>query len=102
MAGGYELTYRTEEGETITRTYERVLLASGRKSNLRTMNLETSGLSLDDRGLPHYDPLTMQCGESKIFIAGDATEDLPLWHEAYIEGRIAADSAICFPERKEG
>jgi len=102
VAGGYQLTYRTSEGEQISKTFERVLLASGRSSNLRTMNLENSGLELDERGLPHYDPLTMQCGDSTIFVAGDATEDLPLWHEAYIEGRIAADSAIAFPTRKEG
>ncbi len=102
VAGGYELTYRTGDGETITRTYERVLLASGRVSNLRSMNLENSALTLDSRGLPQYDSLTMQCGDAPVFIAGDATEDLPLWHEAYIEGRIAATSAINFPARKEG
>ena len=102
VAGGYELTYRTGGGEIITRTYERVLLASGRISNLRSMKLENAGLTLDSRGLPQYDPLTMQCGDAPVFIAGDATEDLPLWHEAYIEGRIAATSAINFPTRKEG
>ncbi len=102
VAEGFELTYRTAEGEEIVRSYERVLVASGRSSNLRSMNLENAGLKLDQRGLPVYDPLTMQCGGSRIFIAGDAAEDLPLWHEAYIEGRIAADSAICYPQRREG
>ncbi len=102
VSGGYELSYRTTDGEVITRTYERVLLASGRTSNVRTMNLDNSGLTLDARGLPSYDMLTMQCGESAVFISGDATEDLPLWHEAYIEGRIAAASAINFPARTEG
>lgn len=102
VADGFELTYCTAEGEEIVRRYERVLVASGRASNLRTMRLENSGLSLDSRGLPRYDPLTMQCGDSRVFLAGDATEDLPLWHEAYLEGRIAADSAISYPQRKEG
>ncbi len=102
VADGFELTYRTADGEDIVRTYERVLVASGRVSNLRTMNLEKSGLLLDERGMPVYDPLTMQCGDGRIFVAGDATEDLPLWHEAYTEGRIAADSAMAYPDRKEG
>jgi len=102
VADGYELTYVTGEGETITRTYERVLLASGRTSNLRSMKLENAGLVLNSRGLPQYDSLTMQCGNAPVFIAGDATEELPLWHEAYIEGRIAAESAINYPSRKEG
>jgi dihydrolipoamide dehydrogenase len=101
-AEGYELTYRTDAGEDITRTFERVLLASGRDSNLHKMNLKNSGLALDSRGVPEYDPLTMQCGDSPVFIAGDATEDLPLWHEAYAEGRIAADSAVCFPDGSQG
>ena len=102
VAAGYELTYETGDGETITRTYERVLLASGRTSNLRSMNLENAGLELREDGLPTYDLLTMQCGDAPVFIAGDATEDLPLWHEAYIEGRIAADSALSFPSKKVG
>jgi dihydrolipoamide dehydrogenase len=99
---GYDLSYRTEEGEVSVRSYERVLLASGRISNLRTMKLENSGLKLDTRGLPEYDLKTMQCGDSPIFVTGDATEDLSLWHEAYTEGRIAADSAIHFPSRTVG
>jgi dihydrolipoamide dehydrogenase len=102
VADGYQLTYVTSDGETLVKTFERVLLASGRASNLHSMNLENSGLVLDSRGLPKYDPDTMQCGTAPVFIAGDATEDLPLWHEAYVEGRIAATSAIAFPERKEG
>ncbi len=102
VADGYELTYVTGAGETITRTYERVLLASGRTSNLRSMKLENAGLALNSRGLPQYDSLTMQCGNAPVFIAGDATEELALWHEAYIEGRIAAESAINYPSRKEG
>ncbi|MEA3544572.1 MAG: dihydrolipoyl dehydrogenase [Thermodesulfobacteriota bacterium] len=102
VADGYELTYVTGKGKTITKTYERVLLASGRASNLHSMKLENANLTLDSRGLPQYDLRTMQCGDTPVFIAGDATEDLPLWHEAYIEGRIAGDSAINFPVRKEG
>ncbi len=99
---GFELTYQTAAGETIVKTFERVLVASGRVSNLRSMKLENSGLPLDDRGLPEYDLLTMQCGDSTTYVAGDVTEDLPLWHEAYTEGRIAADSAINYPQRVEG
>ncbi len=102
VEAGFELTYLTADGEEIVRTFERVLVASGRTSNVRTMNIENSGLKLDKRGLPEYDLLTMQCGDAKIFLAGDVTEDLPLWHEAYTEGRIAADSAIHYPQRVEG
>lgn len=101
-ADGFELTYECDTGEVLTHTCERVLVASGRESNLRSMQLENSGLSLDGRGLPEYDPLTMRCGSSHIYVAGDVTEDLPLWHEAYIEGRIAGESALAEAGAKQG
>ena len=40
-----------------------------------------------------FNRLTMQCGDTPIFIAGDANHDLPLLHEAADEGRIAGDNA---------
>ncbi len=97
--GEFELTFRQDDGQAITQRFERVLVAAGRRSNVRKMNLSATKLSLDERGIPLYQMDSMQCGDSHIFIAGDATEDLPLWHEAYDEGRIAADSAIVFPQK---
>ena len=44
----------------------------------------------------------MQCGDSHIFIAGDANDQLPLLHEASDEGRIAGANAAGFPEIQEG
>jgi dihydrolipoamide dehydrogenase len=44
----------------------------------------------------------MQCGDSSIFIAGDANNVLPLLHEAADEGFIAGDNAGRFPELKPG
>jgi len=38
-------------------------------------------------------PATMQCGESNIFIAGDASNLIPLLHEAADQGKIAGDNA---------
>lgn len=101
-AEGFELKFQRDSGEILTHTSARVLVASGRESNLRSMNLHNSGLHLDKRGLPQYDLLTMRCGESHIYVAGDVTEDLSLWHEAYIEGRIAAESALTATGAKEG
>ncbi|MDY0291894.1 MAG: dihydrolipoyl dehydrogenase [Desulfuromonadaceae bacterium] len=101
-AHGFELQFERDTGEVITHTCERVLVASGRESNLRSMKLENSGLDLDSRALPKYDPLTMRCGDSHIYVAGDVTEDLPLWHEAYIEGRIAGESAVSTSGAQEG
>jgi dihydrolipoamide dehydrogenase len=44
----------------------------------------------------------MQCGASRIFIAGDANNDLPLLHEAADEGRIAGENAARYPAVKAG
>jgi dihydrolipoamide dehydrogenase len=100
QAGAIALTFQRADGSEVIQSFQKVLVASGRESNLVDMNLEKSELQLDSRGLPLYDPQTMRCGDSAIFIAGDATEDLTLWHEAYDEGRIAADSALSYPDKK--
>jgi dihydrolipoamide dehydrogenase len=74
-----------------------VLAAAGRSPNVRGLGLEQTGITLDPRGVPHFDRRTLQCGDSHIFIAGDANADLPLLHEAADEGRIAGENAARFP-----
>ena len=63
----------------------------------RKLGLERTSVALDARGVPLFDRETMQCGDSPIFIAGDANDDVPLLHEAADEGRIAGDNAARFP-----
>jgi dihydrolipoamide dehydrogenase len=64
---------------------------------VRNLGLEHTTLELDARGVPLFDRRTMQCGNSHIFIAGDADNDLPLLHEAADEGRIAGGNAAAYP-----
>ncbi|GAB6089906.1 dihydrolipoyl dehydrogenase [Spirochaeta dissipatitropha] len=75
-----------------------VLAATGRVPNLENLNLDKSGLELDSRGIPVYDPKTMQCGTSSIFIAGDVNSSKPLLHEASHEGKTAGKNAALFPD----
>lgn len=77
--------------------FEYVLAAAGRPPNLKDLNLEAAGLALDEHGTPLYDRRTMRCGESAIFIAGDADHDRPVLHEASREGRIAGANAARYP-----
>jgi dihydrolipoamide dehydrogenase len=44
------------------------------------------------------DRFTGQCGDSHVFIAGDAADDVPLLHEAADEGKIAGANAGSWPE----
>jgi dihydrolipoamide dehydrogenase len=55
--------------------------------------LENLGVELDARGLPDYDPQTMQIGNLPVYLAGDVNADLPILHEAGEEGKIAGFNA---------
>lgn len=78
--------------------FDYLLAATGRRTNVDSLGLENTSLVLDERGVPVYDSLSMRCGESAIFIAGDAVTDLPLLHEAADEGRLAGENAARYPE----
>lgn len=73
---------------------DKVLLAIGRKPNLGSLKLENLGIDLDKRGMPNFDPQTMQIEDLPIYIAGDVNADRPLLHEAADEGRIAGYNVL--------
>lgn len=73
---------------------EKVLASLGRRPNLDKLGLENLSIELDDRGIPVYNPNTMQLGDSSIFIAGDVNADRALLHEAGHEGRVAGYNAV--------
>lgn len=94
---------RAENGVTVSwegqsRRFDRLLLAVGRPPNLEGLDLEKTGIALDDHGTPEFDSQTLRCGTSSIFIAGDANQDRPLLHEASHEGHIAGKNAATCPE----
>jgi len=68
---------------------DKVLVSIGRKPNLESLKLENLGITLDKRGMPNFNPHTMQIEDLSIYIAGDVNADRPLLHEAADEGRIA-------------
>ncbi|WP_234852982.1 dihydrolipoyl dehydrogenase [Paracoccus everestensis] len=78
--------------------YDCVLVATGRAPALDGLNLDAADLRLDDRGVPDFDRDTLQCGNSAIFIAGDADADAPVLHEASLEGAIAGANAARYPD----
>ncbi|MGY2491795.1 dihydrolipoyl dehydrogenase [Cupriavidus sp. CP313] len=94
------ITYVHRDGSTLTERFEYVLAATGRQPNLKGLALDRTGLALDARGVPLYDPETLQWGDAPIFIAGDANNVLPLLHEAADEGRLAGENAAAWPAVK--
>lgn len=79
-----------------------VLATTGRRPNLDKIGLENTSLQLDEKGVPQADRLTMQTNVPHIFIAGDASNQLPLLHEASDQGRIAGANAGSYPEVQPG
>ena len=99
---GVDVEFLDNEGNLRKEHYEYLLVTTGRRPNFDKLQINKAGLTLDKKGVPVFDSSTMQCGESHIFIAGDANDQLPLLHEASDEGRIAGANAARFPEIQEG
>jgi dihydrolipoamide dehydrogenase len=96
------VTSRAADASTRVERFDFLLAATGRAPNVRGLGLESTGVALDAYGVPSFDRYTLQCGDSPIFIAGDANNDVPLLHEAADEGRIAGENAARFPDVRAG
>jgi dihydrolipoamide dehydrogenase len=98
---GIRLRFRDQHGEEHDEIFEQVLVAAGRQSNIANLDLENTGLRLDERGRPNWNPRTTQVADAPIFMAGDVSGHIPLLHEASDEGRIAGANSVLYPEVEE-
>ncbi|CAN7164941.1 dihydrolipoyl dehydrogenase [Duganella sp. LjRoot269] len=99
---GLAVTSEDANGEQRTERFSYLLSAIGRRPNVHKLGLENTGLERDHHGIPLYDKRTMQCGQSAIFIAGDADNERPQLPEAADQGRIAGDNAARYPAVQPG
>lgn len=81
-----------------------VLAALGRQPNIDDIGLDALGVSLDEKGLPSVNLVTLQIEDLPVFLAGDANKRFPILHEAADDGHIAglnatSDELICFKRR---
>ncbi|HIF9093101.1 TPA: dihydrolipoyl dehydrogenase [Photobacterium damselae] len=97
-----EIKYLGKDGQLKEITVDYVLAATGRRPNVDKLAIENTSLELDDRGVPKADYYTMQTSVATIFIAGDASNQIPLLHEAADQARIAGDNAGRFPDIRAG
>ncbi len=95
VGGGVQVTAGDNQ-----QVVDKVLASLGRKPTLANLNLEATDIILDEKGVPVFDPLTMQVGDLPIYIAGDANADRPILHEAGHEGRVAGYNAVHHPIEK--
>lgn len=82
--------------------FDHVLVSTGRRPNVQRLGLENTSLQRDGRGVPLFDPETLQCGNAPIFLAGDANNTLTLLHEAADEGKTAGENAARYPDVRPG
>jgi dihydrolipoamide dehydrogenase len=92
-----KLRWRNEDGDGGEDVFSYVLAATGRRPNLKDLDIKRAGLILGEGGVPVFNSKTLQCGESAVFIAGDVNGERPILHEAAHEGRIAGANAARFP-----
>lgn len=97
-----EIQFLNKSGELETQMFDYVLAATGRRPNTDKLAIENTDMELDERGVPVADHFTLQTSVASIFIAGDASNQLPLLHEAADQGRIAGDNAGRFPDIRAG
>ncbi len=87
-----------DDAEKQEERFDVAIAATGRRPNVDKLGLDATSLPRDDKGTPVFDPLSMRVGDSHVFMAGDASADLPLLHEAADEGRIAGENAARVPQ----
>jgi dihydrolipoamide dehydrogenase len=94
-SGGVKLRWTGESsGEHV---FEKVLVAAGRAPRFDDLCLRNAGIPVDEHGMPTFDRHTMRCGDSAVFIAGDADHERAVLHDAANEGAIAGRNAAAFP-----
>ncbi len=71
-------------------TYDRVLVAVGRRPNSRDLELGQTGVEVDDKGYIRVDE-QMRTADKNIFAIGDVVGGAMLAHKAMYEGKTAAE-----------
>jgi dihydrolipoamide dehydrogenase len=96
--GGVVVDFTDPDGNDHVERFDCALIAAGRRPNVSKLGLENAKVA----GGELVDPETLRWGNSNIFVAGDANDEVPLLHEAADEGTIAGDNAALFPDIRTG
>ncbi len=88
---GLEVTMEGPKGEVID-TFDKVLVAVGRRPNGAKINAAAAGVAVDERGFIAVDS-QQRTGVPHIFAIGDVVGQPMLAHKAVHEGKVAAEVA---------
>ncbi|WP_323766251.1 dihydrolipoyl dehydrogenase [Marinovum sp.] len=87
---GLKVTFEDAKGDTTTDTFDKILVAVGRKPNGKLIDAEKAGVAVDDRGFIAVDG-QQRTGVNHIFAIGDVVGQPMLAHKAVHEGKVAAE-----------
>lgn len=94
---GIEVTFEGANAPDGPLTFDRVLVAVGRKPNGLTVGAEKAGVIVDERGFISVDK-QMRTNVSHIFAIGDVVGQPMLAHKAVHEAHVAAE--VCVGEKR--
>ncbi len=89
---GLKVAFEDAKGETTTDTFDKVLVAVGRRPNGLKIDAGKAGVAADERGFIAVDS-QMRTGQAHIFAIGDVVGQPMLAHKAVHEGKVAAEIA---------
>jgi dihydrolipoamide dehydrogenase len=89
---GLKVTFEDDTGKSFSDTFDKVLVAVGRKPNGKLIDAANAGVAVDDRGFIAVDN-QQRTGVSHIFAIGDVVGQPMLAHKAVHEGKVAAEVA---------
>ncbi len=89
---GLKVAFEDAKGETTTDTFDKVLVAVGRRPNGLKIDAGKAGVAADERGFIAVDS-QMRTGQAHIFAIGDVVGQPMLAHKAVHEGKVAAEVA---------
>ncbi|WP_417207914.1 dihydrolipoyl dehydrogenase [Antarctobacter sp.] len=87
---GLKVTFEDDKGEQFSDTFDKVLVAVGRKPNGKLIDADKAGVAVDDRGFIAVDK-QQRTGVPHIFAIGDVVGQPMLAHKAVHEGKVAAE-----------
>jgi pyruvate/2-oxoglutarate dehydrogenase complex dihydrolipoamide dehydrogenase (E3) component len=82
-----------KDGVTTDEVFDAVLVATGRKANTHTLQLENTDVTLDARGNILHN-LSMQTNVPRILVAGDVSGQHQILHYAAEMGKVAGYNAV--------
>lgn len=87
---GIKVTFEEQDGKIFDETYEKVLVAIGRKPNSDKLGLEKTKVVVNNRGFVEVNA-QLQTHDSSIYAIGDLVGNPMLAHKASHEGRVAVE-----------